>query len=114
MLTCVGAAPSLWALCCHTHTHPTAADAHTPLPTPPPAPTLPPSHPAAADPHRGGERTQPSAAAAAAPGEGVGDGGGGRAEYVPEVKVDDFDYELPAERIAVRPCEPRDASRQRR
>ena len=30
-----------------------------------------------------------------------------RPEYVPDVQVDDFDYDLPAERIASRPCEPR-------
>eukprot|EP00960_Hanusia_phi_P049720 759727-Hanusia_phi.AAC.2 len=32
-------------------------------------------------------------------------------EFVPHVHVDDFDYELPSERIAVRPCNPRDHSR---
>jgi hypothetical protein len=31
-----------------------------------------------------------------------GGGGGGAPAYVPDVKVDDFDYHLPAERIAVR------------
>eukprot|EP00802_Teleaulax_amphioxeia_P011917 Tamp_11955.p1 GENE.Tamp_11955~~Tamp_11955.p1 ORF type:complete len:552 (+),score=60.62 Tamp_11955:170-1657(+) len=39
------------------------------------------------------------------------EGGGGRPAYVPDVKVDDYDYDLPAARIAVRPTEPRDASR---
>ena len=31
--------------------------------------------------------------------------------YIPDVTVEDFDYELPAHRIAVRPCEPRHASK---
>ena len=30
-----------------------------------------------------------------------------RPDYLPDVQVDDFDYVLPAERIATRPCEPR-------
>jgi hypothetical protein len=40
------------------------------------------------------------------------DGAGGPyPEYVPDVEVSAFDYDLPHERIAVRPCEPRDASK---